>query len=479
MAWEGSMALRGCAVGVDAVRPGGRTGRRPGTRHGRLDVLKCRATSEPRRKNGRESICVVGGGFGGLLTALKLDSLLWPDGKPNIVLVNREERFLFKPLMYDYLTGECDVAEVAPRFEDLLEGTSIEFCQGGVSGMELMQATGEGVLSVGEGQSIPFDHLVVAVGASTRFPSGVPGARDLALPFSTFEDMMEVESALKELEGRPGPCNVTVAGGGVAGVELACAVASCLKNRPSTTVTLVSGSAEIMEKCPAGHREAAKVEMKDLGVEVLDTARVLSVEEVEDHKQVHISIGGQERVIDTDLLLWTVGQAPATGDLGGSYVFPVNERGSIKTDQYLQVEGQSNVFALGDASFQTPEVSPYIATAQVALQQSDFCAYNVWASMNGRKLVPFRYTHLGDMMTLGRSTAAITLPLGSGFTLDGIPASLGRKIAYAIRQPTLKQQARVGRGLLEREGGEVGKALGPLLQLFATEASNFVQQRRA
>lgn len=464
---------------VEGARLGRAAGVRPSRRTGRWEGLQCRAATAPGRKRGRESICVVGGGFGGLLTALKLDSFLWPDGKPNIVLVNREERFLFKPLMYDYLTGECDVNDVAPRFEDLLESTSIEFCRGEVSGIELQQTTGEGVISVGKDQSVPFDHLVVAVGASTRFPSGVPGARELAVPFSTFDDMLQVENSLKDLEGRSGPCKVAVAGGGVAGVELACAVASCLKNRPDATVLLLSGSAEVMEKCPTGHREAAKAEMKELGVEVLDTARVLSVEEVEGQKQVHINLGGEERVIDTDLLLWTVGQAPATADLGGSYVFPVNDRGSIKTDPYLQVEGQSNVFALGDASFQAPEVSPYVATAQVALQQSDFCAYNIWASMNGRKLVPFRYMHLGDMMTLGRSTAAITLPLGSGFTLDGILASLGRKIAYVIRQPTLQQQGRVGRGLLEREGGEAGKALGPLLQLFATEADKLLQQSKA
>lgn len=71
-------------------------------------------------------ICVLGGGFGGLYTALRLEALPWPAGSaPRITLVDRGERFVFKPLLYELLSGELSEDEVAPRYEDLLAPTRI------------------------------------------------------------------------------------------------------------------------------------------------------------------------------------------------------------------------------------------------------------------------------------------------------------------------------------------------------------------
>jgi hypothetical protein len=72
------------------------------------------------------SICVLGGGFGGLYTALRLEALPWPAGSaPRVTLVDRGERFVFKPLLYELLSGELSEEEVAPRYEDLLAPTRI------------------------------------------------------------------------------------------------------------------------------------------------------------------------------------------------------------------------------------------------------------------------------------------------------------------------------------------------------------------
>lgn len=78
----------------------------------------------------RPRVCILGGGFGGLYTALRLESLLWPDNKkPQVLLVDQSERFVFKPMLYELLSGEVDAWEIAPRFLDLLENTSVQFFQ--------------------------------------------------------------------------------------------------------------------------------------------------------------------------------------------------------------------------------------------------------------------------------------------------------------------------------------------------------------
>ncbi|KAL7201482.1 hypothetical protein ACSBR1_033228 [Camellia fascicularis] len=75
-------------------------------------------------------VCILGGGFGGVYTALRLESLAWPDNKkPQVLLVDQSERFVFKPMLYELLSGEVDIWEIAPCFSDLLANTSVLFFQ--------------------------------------------------------------------------------------------------------------------------------------------------------------------------------------------------------------------------------------------------------------------------------------------------------------------------------------------------------------
>ena len=82
-------------------------------------------------------------------------------------------------------------------------------------------------------------------------------------------------------------------------------------------------------------------------------------------------------------------------------------------------------------------------TAQVAMQQAEFAAWNIWSSINGQPTVPFRYQHLGNMMGFGRDRGAVTLPLGEGITLDGELGGFIRKVAYLYRMPTNEQRVKI------------------------------------
>ena len=77
-------------------------------------------------------VCILGGGFGGLYTAVRLENLLWPDGrKPQVTLIDQSERFVFKPLLYELLNGGATADEVAPPFSQLLAPYSVNFIQAG------------------------------------------------------------------------------------------------------------------------------------------------------------------------------------------------------------------------------------------------------------------------------------------------------------------------------------------------------------
>lgn len=87
-------------------------------------------------------VCILGGGFGGLYTAVKLESLMWPRGtKPQITLIDQGDRFVFKPLLYELLSGAASEDEVAPPYAQLLAPYPVAFRQARVASVQLEHPT--------------------------------------------------------------------------------------------------------------------------------------------------------------------------------------------------------------------------------------------------------------------------------------------------------------------------------------------------
>ena len=196
------------------------------------------------------------------------------------------------------------------------------------------------------------------------------------------------------------------------------------------------------------------------------------------------------QILEADVVVWSAGQAPAPRMEGASLSlpFPTTPRGAMRTDAMLRVLGHQRVFALGDVAVSaastaagastSPDsaVQQLPATAQVAFQQADYAAWNLWASINSRPLLRFSYQHLGDMMSLGTTSGAVALPIpvppplsavaqagpvgellklagvkltssyggaSDGVTLEGPLAAAVRRAAYLYRQPTDQQRMRV------------------------------------
>jgi NADH:ubiquinone reductase (non-electrogenic) len=147
-------------------------------------------------------IMIVGGGFGGLYTALNLCQFPWTDAtRPEIVLINDERHFLFSPLLYELITGEMQSWEIAPPYEELLADTPVRFQQAQVRWVNLAQRSVE----IG-GESLTGDYLVLAVGGETQRPP-IPGLPEYAYEFRTLADAERLRERLRVLlSGAPAWC---------------------------------------------------------------------------------------------------------------------------------------------------------------------------------------------------------------------------------------------------------------------------------
>ena len=382
-------------------------------------------TEQPTR------ICILGGGFGGLYTALRLSQLPWEKPqRPEIILVDHNDRFVFSPLLYELLTGELQTWEIAPPFEELLVNTGVRFTQAAVSGINVDEQR----VQLQDGPEFSYDRLVLALGGETPLDMA-PGAAEYASPFRSIADAYGLEERLRILEESDrDKIRVAIVGAGYSGVELACKLAERLGERGR--LRLIELSDLILRTSPDFNRDAAHKALDDRNVWIdLETA----VESI-GPDTISLLYKGQVDTIPVDLVLWTVGTkvAPVVRSLS----LKQNQRGQLTITPTLQVVDHPQIFALGDlADCRDAEGQQVPSTAQAAFQQADYTAWNIWASLTGRPLLPFRYQHLGEMMTLGTENATFT---GLGMKLDGPLAHTARRLAYLYRMPTLDHKLKVG-----------------------------------
>lgn len=376
-------------------------------------------------------IVILGGGFGGLYTALRLSQFPWTKPqKPEIILIDQNDRFLFSPLLYEILTGELQTWEIAPPFEELLRNTDIRFHQGEVAAIDI---DSEKKVLLKDGSDFTYDRLVLALGGETPLHV-VPGANEYAFPFRTVKDAYRVEERLRALESSKKEfIRVVIVGAGYSGVELACKLADRLGERGR--IRLVEKAEMILQTASEFNREAAMRALEERRVFIdLET----TVESL-DAETISLLYKGQIDKIPADIVLWTVGTRVAAAVR--QLPLKKNNRGQLVTLPTLQVVERQEIFALGDlADCKDAEGQQVPATAQAAIQQADYVAWNVWASLNERPLLPFRYQAVGEMMTLGIDNATLT---GLGIKLDGILAHLVRRLVYLYRMPTFEHQLKV------------------------------------
>ncbi len=392
---------------------------------------------EVDKKLNMKRILILGGGFGGLYTALELRWFPWPE-TPEIILVDQHDRFVFLPLLYELLTGEMAEWEVAPRFEDLLElaetdpPVPIKFQPGRVQSVNLQDQW----VQLETGSVLNYDFVVLALGGDTPMQL-VPGASEHAIPFRRLQDVRRLKTALDPWfhHRRQDPVQVAVVGAGASGVELACKLADQLGSKGR--IRLVDRGESVLDGFSEVSIQAAQDALISRNVQVDLNTEVVQI--TADTLQTRQG----SNTIQTDpvnVVLWTVGtQVPAPVK---ALEVAKDPRGRLQVTPTLQLVNHPNVFALGDlAAVIDADEQPVPGTAQGAFQAASYCAWNLWASVKHRPLLPFRYQHLGEMLSLGLDSAVMS---GLGITLTGPLGYLARRSVYLFRLPTLEHQLKVG-----------------------------------
>lgn len=386
-------------------------------------------------------VVIVGGGFGGLYTALALAA---HPNHPPLLLIEPNDRFLFLPLLYELLSGELRAWEIAPRYDTLLAGPGVGWLQDRVVSVQ----TDDHTIRTAGGARLTYAALVVATGSSENI-SVVPGAAQHALTFRSLADVARLQQVIQELGRRESPLQrLAIVGAGPTGVELACKVADMLQG--ACVVELIERGERVLPQGRAFNREQALSALRKRDVRL--RLRTLVEAVAADRLKVTLpgGVAGLPPVseeIPVRAVVWTAGLRFQPPLLTPSA--PVEPSGRLSCQPNLLLQGHRDVFVVGDlAALQGAQTDPSTeapASAQVAIQQASLAAQNVMRSLAGQPLEPFVWNDLGEMLSLGKGEASIT---GSGLTLAGAPAFALRRLAYLTRLPGLPQQLRGAAGWL-------------------------------
>lgn len=352
-------------------------------------------------------VVVVGGGFGGLAAAKRLNPRL-----ADIVLIDRTNHHLFQPLLYQVATAALSPAEIATASRTLLRGDRVRVVMAEVTGVDV---AGSAVL-LADGTRERFDHLVIAVGSRYSF-FGHDGWRDHALVLKSLEDAIAIRNRLLGLFETAARASdraavrrlltFVVVGGGPTGVELAGTIAEFTRAvlprdfptvaREDARVILCEGGKRLLAPFSEAQSAYAAAALRTLGVEVrLGDA-------VRDVADGTVTVGRE--TIATDLVLWCAGTEPlpAARWLGAA----ADKHGGTLVEADCSVPGRAGIFVIGDAaSMAGADGKPLPALAPVAKQQGRFVADLLNARLSGNKPERrFRYRDWGMLAVIGRSRA--------------------------------------------------------------------------
>ncbi|WP_420457286.1 NAD(P)/FAD-dependent oxidoreductase [Rubrivirga sp.] len=381
----------------------------------------------------RPRVVVVGAGHGGLECVLALRR-----AAVDVLLVDRNNYHKFQPLLYQVATAGLDTSDITQPIRHIVRTQqNADVRLGLVTGADLDART----LSLDTGETVGYDVLVLAPGASTAF-YGVEGAFEHAFPIKNVPDAIALRShVLSQFEAAArdphridaGALTTVVVGGGPTGVEMAGALRELFGVLAEDFPTVDVGRARVVlvdgERLPlAGYDADLRAYTRDTlvkkGAEVRLGTHVARVEP----DGVILEDGAR---IAAGTVVWAAGvQANPLADALG---LEQTDGGRVVVDETLRVPAHDAVFVVGDAAGATdPGGDLYPQVAQVAIQQGRHVARLIEAMASGDAAdAPFRYSDLGQMATIGRNAAVLQTP--GGLKLTGFLAWMGWLLVHLVK----------------------------------------------
>jgi NADH:ubiquinone reductase (H+-translocating) len=395
------------------------------------------------------NVLILGGGFGGLYAARKLEREL-PPHAAKVTIVTDVNFMLYTPLLPGAAAGTLEPRHVVVPLREHLERTDLLL--GRVTGADPDRREVYVTTAEGEQRTLAYDQLIVAVGAiSKTLP--IPGLQEYAIGFKTLSDAIALRNrAINTLEraesvdedaARRGLLTYVFVGAGYAGLEglaeLQDFMAAVVDLYPRSRVTglrfiLVEARDRVMPEISADLAAFATSELRRRGIEVRTSTTVerISADSVE------LSDG---EVVPCRTVAWTAGVRPhpVVAELG----LPLDSDGRIVVDRYMQVDRRPDVWAIGDAAAVPDPARPGQSTpptCQHALRQGRRVAQNVAAALGGGRAKPFTYKTLGVFVDMGHQKAVAETV---GIKWRGFPAWFLARTYHLMMMPGVKRQLRL------------------------------------
>ena len=366
----------------------------------------------PQSKNPR--IVIIGGGFAGISIAKKLRNK-----NLQVVLLDKHNYHTFQPLLYQVATGGLEAGSIAYPIRKVIQEYKDFYFR--LTSVKEIDTKNQKIISeIGE---LNYDYLIIATGSKTNYFGNKEIERN-SMSMKTIPQSLNIRSLIlenfeqavltKDIADKNALINFVLVGGGPTGVELAGALAEMKKailqkdypdlDMSKMQINLIQSGDRILNTMSEKSSQAAQDFLENLGVKIWKNVRVTNY----DGRTITTN---SDLTFETATMIWTAGVQGAiiTGLDAKSLVEKVER---IRVNEFNQVLGYDNIFAIGDiASMETalyPQGHPMMA--QPALQQGDFLGKNIVKLINNQPMQPFEYNDKGSMATIGRNKAVVDLP---------------------------------------------------------------------
>ena len=366
-------------------------------------------------------IVIIGGGFGGVSLAKKLSKK-----EVQVVLLDKNNYHTFQPLLYQVSTGGLEPDSIAYPLRKVLIGyDNFYFRLAEVDNVDPQKKkinTNIGALS--------YDYLVVATGSETNF-FGNEEIEKNAMAMKSIPQSLNLRSLILEnfeqalltddYHERDALMNFVIVGGGPTGVELSGALAEIKKgilpkdypdlDTRRAQINIVQGGDCLLPGFSAQASKKAEDFLEELGVQVWKGVRVTGY----NGKTVTTKT---DLVFETATVVWAAGvKGAGIKGLDAADVLAGGNR--INVNEFNQVKGHPDIFAIGDIACMVTEDNPrgHPMVAQPAIQQGKLLGENLERLLAHKSMKPFEYKDKGSMATIGRNKAVCDI---KGYRFQGV-----------------------------------------------------------
>ena len=366
----------------------------------------------PHSSNPR--IVIIGGGFAGIALAKKLKNK-----NVQVVLLDKHNYHTFQPLLYQVATGGLEAGSIAYPIRKVIQEFN-DFYFRLTSVKEIDTINQKVIAEIGD---LHYDYLVIATGSKTNYFGNKEIERN-AMAMKSIPQSLNIRSLIlenfeqavltKDVAEKNSLINFVLVGGGPTGVELAGALAEMKrailqKDYPDLDIAkmeinLIQSGDRILNTMSEKSSTAAEKFLLDLGVKIWKNVRVTNY----DGRTITTN---SNLTFETATVIWTAGvQGAAISGLDAKSL--VEKVARIRVNQFNQVVGYNNIFAVGDIASMESEKYPqgHPMMAQPAMQQGELLGENLIKLLQNKPMEPFEYKDKGAMATIGRNLAVVDLP---------------------------------------------------------------------